>query len=161
MLNVNIITVGKLKESYLRDACAEYAKRLNGYCKLNITEIPESKLPDAPSEKEINIALSNEGKAISNLLTENNSYNIVMCIEGKQMPSEKLAEMIGRIPVEGKSRLNFVIGSSFGISEEIKKLADLRLSMSEMTFPHQLARVMLLEQLYRSFQIINGGKYHK
>lgn len=161
MINVNIITVGKLKEAYLRDACAEYAKRLGGFCKLNITELPESKLPDSPSEKEIGNALSKEGKIIAELLSENNSYNVVMCIEGKQMPSEKLAEMIGRISAEGKSRFNFVIGSSFGISEEVKKLADLRLSMSEMTFPHQLARVMLLEQLYRSFQILNGGKYHK
>ena len=161
MLNVNIITVGKLKESYLRDACAEYIKRLGGFCKLTVTELPESKLSDSPSEKEIDIALSNEGKAIREKISENNSYNIVMCIEGKQMPSEKLAEKIERVSVEGKSRLNFVIGSSFGIAEEIKKLADLRLSMSEMTFPHQLARVMLLEQLYRSFQILNGGKYHK
>ena len=161
MLNVNIITVGKLKEAYLRDACAEYAKRLGGFCKLTITELPESKLPDDPSGKEIDIALSNEGKAIAEKISGNNSYNIIMCIEGKQMSSEKLAEKIGQVSVEGKSRINFVIGSSFGISEEIKKLADLRLSMSEMTFPHQLARVMLLEQLYRSFQIINGGKYHK
>ncbi|MCH5192997.1 MAG: 23S rRNA (pseudouridine(1915)-N(3))-methyltransferase RlmH [Oscillospiraceae bacterium] len=161
MLNVNIITVGKLKEAYLRDACAEYTKRLGGFCKLNITELPESKLSDSPSEKEIQNALSIEGKAIAAMLSEKNSYNISMCIEGKQMPSEKLAETVGRISVEGKSRLNFVIGSSFGISEEVKKLADLRLSMSEMTFPHQLARVMLLEQLYRSFQILNGGKYHK
>ena len=161
MLNVNIITVGKLKEAYLRDACAEYAKRLGGFCKLTVTELPESKLPDDPSEKEIGIALSKEGKAIKDLLSENNSYNVVMCIEGKQMPSEKLAEMIGRVSVEGKSKINFVIGSSFGIAEEIKKLADLRLSMSEMTFPHQLARVMLMEQLYRSLQILNGGKYHK
>ena len=161
MLNVNIITVGKLKESYLRDACSEYTKRLGGFCKLTVTEIPESKLPDSPSEKEILNALSNEGKNIANFLSENNSYNVVMCIEGKQMSSEKLAEKIGRISVEGKSKLNFVIGSSFGIAEEIKNLADLKLSMSEMTFPHQLARVMLLEQLYRSFQILNGGKYHK
>ena len=161
MLGVNIIAIGKLKEAYLRDACAEYAKRLGGFCKMKITEIPESKLPDDPSEKEIDIALSNEGKEIEKKISENNSYNIVMCIEGKQMPSERLAEKIEQVSLEGKSKINFVIGSSFGISEEIKKLADLRLSMSEMTFPHQLARVMLLEQLYRSFQILGGGKYHK
>lgn len=161
MLNINIITVGKLKEAYLRDACAEYSKRLGGFCKLNITELPESRLPDNPSEKEISSALSHEGKAIADLLSGNNSYNIAMCIEGKQLSSEKLAEKIENISVDGKSRLNFIIGSSFGISEEVKSLADLKLSMSEMTFPHQLARVMLLEQIYRSFQIINGGKYHK
>ena len=161
MLNVNIITVGKLKESYLREACAEYSKRLGAFCKLNITEIPESRLPDNPSEKEIEIALSGEGKAIEKLLLGNNSYNIAMCIEGKQLSSEKFAEKIEKISVEGKSTLNIVIGSSCGISEEIKRLADFKLSMSEMTFPHQLARVMVLEQLYRSFQILNGGKYHK
>ena len=161
MLNVNLITVGKLKENYLRDACGEYSKRLGAFCKLNIVEIPESRLPDNPSEKEIENALSQEGKAIEKLLTGNNFYNIAMCIEGKQLSSQKLAEKIGKISVEGKSTLNIVIGSSCGISEEIKQMADFKLSMSEMTFPHQLARVMVLEQLYRSFQILSGGKYHK
>ena len=161
MLNVNLITVGKLKEGYLRDACGEYSKRLGAFCKLNIAEIPESRLPDSPSEKEIENALFQEGKAIEKLLLGNNCYNIAMCIEGKQLSSEKLAEKIGKISVEGKSTLNIVIGSSCGIWSEIKGLADFKLSMSEMTFPHQLARVMVLEQLYRSFQILNGGKYHK
>lgn len=161
MLNVNLITVGKLKENYLREACAEYSKRLNAFCKLTITEIPESRLPENPSEKEIFTALANEGKAISALLSGKGCCNIAMCIEGKQLSSEKLAEKIGSISVEGKSALNIVIGSSHGISEDVKKQSDLRLSMSEMTFPHQLARVMVLEQIYRAFQILNGGKYHK
>ena len=161
MLNVNLIVVGKLKESYLREACAEYVKRLNAFCKLTITELPESKLPDSPSEKEIFTALANEGKSIATILNGKACYNITMCIEGKQLSSEKLAEKIGSISVEGKSALNIVIGSSHGISEDVKKLSDLRLSMSEMTFPHQLARVMVLEQIYRAFQILNGGKYHK
>lgn len=161
MLNLNLIVVGKLKESYLREACAEYVKRLNAFCKLTITELPESRLPDSPSEKEIFAALANEGKSIAAILTGKGCYNIAMCIEGKQLSSEKLAEKIGSISVEGKSTLNIVIGSSHGISEDVKKLSDLRLSMSEMTFPHQLARVMVLEQVYRSFQILNGGKYHK
>ncbi|MDE6133771.1 MAG: 23S rRNA (pseudouridine(1915)-N(3))-methyltransferase RlmH [Oscillospiraceae bacterium] len=161
MLTVNLIVVGKLKESYLRDACAEYVKRLGAFCKLTITELPESKLPDSPSEKEIFTALANEGKSIAAILNGKDCYNITMCIEGKQLSSEKFAEKIGKISVEGKSTLNIVIGSSHGISEEVKSQSDLRLSMSEMTFPHQLARVMVLEQVYRAFQILNGGKYHK
>lgn len=161
MLNVNLITVGKLKESYLRDACAEYQKRLQAFCKLNIVELNESRLPDSPSEKEIKTALSNEGKAMMSLLSGNGCYNITMCIEGKQLSSVKFAEKLEKISVDGKSTVNIVIGSSFGIADEIKAMSDFKLSMSEMTFPHQLARVMLLEQLYRAFQINSGGKYHK
>lgn len=161
MLNVNIIAVGKLKESYLREACGEYSKRLGAFCKLNITELSESRLPDAPSEKEIENALAAEGRSMLPILSAKGCYNIAMCIEGSRFSSEKLAERIGKISVDGKSTLNIVIGSSCGISEEVKKQCDLRLSMSDMTFPHQLARVMVLEQLYRSFQILNGGKYHK
>ena len=161
MLNVNIIAVGKLKESYLREACGEYFKRLGAFCKPNIIELPESRLPETPSPKEIENALSNEGKSMLPLLSAKGCYNIAMCIEGKQLSSEKLAEKIGKISVDGKSTLNIVIGSSCGISEEIKAKCDMRLSMSEMTFPHQLARVMILEQLYRCFMILNGGKYHK
>lgn len=161
MLNVNLITVGKLKESYLREACAEYQKRLQTFCKLNIVELNESRLPDSPSEKEIKTALSNEGKAMMSLLNGNSCYNITMCIEGKQLSSVKFAEKLEKISVDGKSTVNIVIGSSFGIADEIKAMSDFKLSMSEMTFPHQLARVMLLEQLYRAFQINSGGKYHK
>lgn len=161
MLNVNLITVGKLKESYLRDACAEYQKRLQAFCKLNIVELNESRLHDSPSEKEIKTALSNEGKAMMSLLSGNSCYNITMCIEGKQLSSVKFAEKLKKISVDGKSTVNIVIGSSFGIADEIKAMSDFKLSMSEMTFPHQLARVMLLEQLYRAFQINSGGKYHK
>lgn len=161
MLNVNLITVGKLKESYLREACGEYAKRLQAFCRLNIVELNESRLSDNPSEKEIKTALSNEGKAMTSFLTANNCFNIAMCIEGKQLSSVKLAEKIEKISVDGKSTLNIIIGSSFGIADEIKALSDFKLSMSEMTFPHQLARVMILEQIYRAFQISSGGKYHK
>lgn len=161
MLNVNLIVVGKLKESYFREACAEYVKRLGAFCKLKITEIPESRLPDDPSEKEIKAALSAEAKAIRNLLSGKDCFNIALCIEGTMLSSEKLAEKVGEVSVSGKSTLNFVIGSSFGIDGEIKKMCGLRLSMSEMTFPHMLARVMILEQIYRAFRILNGGKYHK
>lgn len=161
MLNVNLIVVGKLKESYLREACAEYVKRLGAFCKITVMELSESKLPDSPSEKEIRTALANEGKSIAAILSGKDCYNIAMCIEGRQLSSEKLAEKIGGISVAGKSVLNIVIGSSHGISEDVKRLSDFRLSMSEMTFPHQLARIMVLEQVYRAFQILNGGKYHK
>lgn len=161
MMNVNLIVVGKLKESYFREACAEYSKRLKAFCRLSVTELAENRLPDDPSEKEIMAALSAEGKAMKNFLSGKDCFNIALCIEGTKLSSEKLAEKIGDISVSGKSTLNFVIGSSFGIDDEIKKICGLKLSMSEMTFPHMLARVMLLEQIYRAFQILNGGKYHK
>ena len=158
MLNVKIITIGKLKEKYLKDACTEYAKRLSRFCRLEITELDEYRLPDAPSKAEIEKALDAEGEAIKKQLS---GYIIAMCIEGKQLSSVKLSEKLGQIPLSGKSSVSFVIGSSFGLSDKIKSCADLKLSMSEMTFPHQLARVMLLEQIYRGFQILSGGKYHK
>ncbi|MGN0666114.1 MAG: 23S rRNA (pseudouridine(1915)-N(3))-methyltransferase RlmH [Huintestinicola sp.] len=160
MLNVNLITVGKLKEEYLRSACAEYIKRLGAYCKIKVIELPESRLPDNPSQKEISAALANEGKQISGYFRPD-CANIAMCIEGKQMSSEKFSQTLTELGVRGKSTVNLIIGSSFGIDESIKQSADIRLSMSEMTFPHQLARVMLLEQLYRAFSIASGGKYHK
>lgn len=159
MMNINLITVGKLKESYLRDACAEYVKRLGAYCRIKITELQESRLSDNPSEKEIAAALDNEGKAI--LSAAVGSAIIAMCIEGRQMSSEKFSSTLDRMGVEGKSSVSIIIGSSFGLSENVKKAAEIRMSMSEMTFPHQLARVMILEQLYRAMSISNGGKYHK
>ncbi len=161
MMTVNLITVGKLKESYLKAACDEYAKRLKTLCKLNIVELNESKLGDNPSEKEILMALSNEAKAMIGLLTGKDCYNITMCIEGKQLSSVKLSDKISQVAVEGKSTINIIIGSSFGIADEIKNISDFKLSMSEMTFPHQLARVMILEQIYRAFQIQKKSKYHK
>lgn len=161
MVNVNIITVGKLKENYLRLACDEYAKRLQAFCKLNIVELNESRLSDNPSQKEIDNGLSNEAKAMMPYVSTKNCLNIAMCIEGKQFSSVDFSNKIDNAGVAGKSTINFIIGSSFGIADEIKKMADIKLSMSMMTFPHQLARVMLLEQIYRAFQISSGGKYHK
>lgn len=158
MLNVKIITVGKLKEQYLRDACGEYLKRLKRFGSVQVVELDEYRLSDNPSQKEIEKALEIEGNSIQK---EVKGYMIAMCIEGKQLSSTKLAEKMSRISVEGQSNVSFVIGSSFGIAESVKKSADFKLSMSEMTFPHQLARVMLLEQIYRAFQINNNGKYHK
>lgn len=161
MIAVNLITIGKLKENYLRDAVSEYSKRLSGFCKLNIIELPESRLSDKPGEKEIQNALANEAKLIENYINKKSTYNISMCIEGKQLSSEELSSKIQDIGINGKSTINFIIGSSFGISPEIKSACDLKLSMSKMTFPHQLARILLLEQIYRAFQISSGGKYHK
>ena len=160
MQNVTLICVGKLKEKYLRDACDEYSKRLNAFCKLNIIELNPYRLSDNPSQSEISIALNSESKDILAKIP-NNSKVLAMCIEGKQMPSEKLSAMISQAGVEGYNSLTFIIGGSHGLSDSVKKRADFHLSMSEMTFPHQLARVMLLEQIYRSYQISNGGKYHK
>lgn len=161
MIKINLITIGKLKEKYWRDACAEYVKRLSAFCKMEIVELAESRLSDNPSEKEIMSALEQEAKAIKTYCEKKGAVNIAMCIEGEQLSSVKLSKKISGFAVQGFSTVNFIIGSSFGIAEEIKKQSHLRLSMSEMTFPHQLARVMLLEQIYRSFQIENNTKYHK
>lgn len=160
MIGITIICEGKLKEKYLRDACDEYSKRLGAYCKLNIVELTPHRIPDAPSENEIANALALEGKEILPKIP-NGAKVFAMCIEGKQMPSEKLAERLAECSVQGFSNVTFIIGGSHGLSNEVKARADFKLSMSEMTFPHQLARVMLLEQIYRAFQISTGGKYHK
>ena len=161
MIRINLITVGKLKEKYWRDAAAEYSKRLGAFCKLEIVELNESRLSDNPSEKEIAAALENEAKAMKSYTDIKGAYNIAMCIEGKQLSSEKLSKKLSECGLNGFSTVNFIIGSSFGIAPEIKAKADLRLSMSEMTFPHQLARIMLLEQVYRAFQISANTRYHK
>ena len=160
MLNVNIICLGKLKESYLRDACAEYEKRLKAFCRLNIIELSPCKLPDNPGENQIAGALDEESERI---LAKINPGDAVypLCIEGKEMPSEALSKELESCALTGESTVDFIIGSSFGLSEKVKSKAKIRLSMSKMTFPHQLARVMLLEQIYRAFMISSGGKYHK
>lgn len=158
MFNIKIITVGKLKEQYLKDACCEYLKRLKRFGNVQVIELDEYRISDNPSDKEIEKALEIEG---NNILKQAKGYLIAMCIEGKQLSSTKFAEKISRISVDGQNNISFIIGSSFGIAENVKKSADFMLSMSEMTFPHQLARVMLLEQIYRAFQINSNGKYHK
>lgn len=160
MLGITVIALGKLKEKYLRDACDEYIKRLGTLCKLKIFELDPVKLGDNPSETEIAKALEKESKDIFSK-TPQGAKVIAMCIEGKQMPSEKLSKYFENTAVSGCGEIVFVIGSSFGLDESVKKRADMRLSMSEMTFPHQLARVMLLEQIYRAFMISNSSKYHK
>ncbi len=160
MQTVTIICEGKLKEKFLRDACDEYSKRLSAFCKLNIVELTPHRLPDNPSDSEISIALQAESKDILSKIP-NGAKVYAMCIEGKQMPSEKLSAQLSQCAVQGYNNVVFIIGGSHGLSDDVKKRADFKLSMSEMTFPHQLARIMLLEQIYRAYQILNGGKYHK
>lgn len=159
-MNVTVICLGKLKESYLRDACAEYVKRLGAFCKINIVELNPVKLPDNPSQSQIDAALDAEAKLITEKIPKGAAV-FAMCIEGKQYSSEKFSAVLNTAGIEGGANAAFIIGSSFGLSEKVKQMSKYKLSMSEMTFPHQLARVMLLEQIYRAFQISNGGKYHK
>ena len=161
MIRENLITVGKLKEKYWRDAAAEYVKRLGAFCKVEIVELNECRLPDSPSDKEIQSALESEAASMQKYLDVNGAYNIAMCIEGKQLTSEELSAAMTDCGTRGYSTLNFIIGSSFGIAPAVKQRADMKLSMSKMTFPHQLARILLLEQIYRGFQIEKGSKYHK
>lgn len=160
MLNVSIVCVGKLKEKYWRDACDEYSKRLGGFCRFKIVEVDEEKISDNPSQQQIENTIKKEGERIISKIPKGAKV-FAMCIEGKQMPSPKLAEKLDRLAVDGTSDIAFIIGGSWGLSEQVKSAAEIRMSMSEMTFPHQLARVMLCEQIYRAFQISTGGKYHK
>ena len=159
MATIRFITVGSLKEEYLRDAVKEYEKRLSGFCKVEQINLKEAKLSQDPSDAEINRALAEEAKAILAAMPDR-SYKIAMCVEGKQFSSEELAEKIERAFSEA-NELCFVIGSSHGLDESVKRTADLRLSVSKMTFPHQLMRVLLLEAVYRCMNIIKGTKYHK
>ena len=160
MLNVKIYVTGTLKEQYYKDAIAEYKKRLNAYCKLDIIEYKEYKLPDDPSQKLIDQALLEEGKKILSDISPR-AYKIAMCVEGKQLSSEELAKKIEEITVSGYSEIVLIIGSSFGMTDAVKQRANFRLSVSKLTFPHQLLRVILYEAAYRAMSIINGTKYHK
>lgn len=159
-MNITVIALGKLKEKYLKDAISEYTKRISAYGKTEIIELTPVKLSDNPSQAEIDSALLKEAEEIKKKIP-NNSYVFSLCVEGKEKSSEDFAKAISQAAINGKSNIAFIIGSSFGLSTEIKKLSDFRLSFSPMTFPHQLMRVMLLEQIYRAFQINNNGKYHK
>lgn len=160
MMNIQIIVLGKLKEKYMKDFSAEYEKRLSGFCKLTVTELEPVRLSDNPSEKEIANALKKEAVLIKEKMLPN-AFVFSMCIEGKEISSEELSRQIENIGISGQNNIVFIIGSSFGLSEEIKKESNIRLSMSPMTFPHKLARIMLLEQIYRAFSISHGSKYHK
>ena len=160
MVNLNIICLGKLKEQYLRDASAEYLKRMQTICKLTVTEIPAEKLSENPSQKEIDRALDAEGKKIIEKIPKGSAV-FAMCIEGKQRSSEELSAELDNLALSGVSNAVFIIGGSFGLSDEVKMKSKYKLSMSRMTFPHQIARIMLLEQLYRASQISIGTRYHK
>ena len=160
MLNIKLLCVGRMREKFYIDAFREYQKRLQSYCRLELTELSEERLGDRPSDAEIRSALAKEGQEILKNVPPD-AYLVALCVEGKQMPSEGMAGLIAARESSGKPRLCFVIGGSFGLSEAVKARADLRLSMSEMTFPHHLARVMLIEQVYRGFKINEGARYHK
>ena len=160
MININFIVLGKLKEKYMKEFSAEYEKRLSGYCKLTVTELEPVKLSDNPSEQEIKNALAKETQMIKAKIPKN-SFVFSMCIEGKQMSSEELSKKLEDIALSGKNNITFIIGSSFGLSDEIKQMSDYKFSMSKMTFPHKLARIMLTEQVYRALSITNNAKYHK
>ena len=159
MLNVKLITIGTLKESYLREAAKEYEKRLGAYCKFTEVNLSEVKLPEKPSQKEIDAALEAEAKQILAAMSPR-AFKIALCVEGKQLSSEQLAKKFEEIG-QTHGEVVLIIGSSFGLSPTVKSACDLRLSVSALTFPHQLMRVILLEATYRALTIIKGTPYHK
>ncbi len=160
MLNIRLICVGKLKERFYAEAVAEYEKRLNTFCRLELIELPEERLGERPSAAEIEAALEKEAQQIEKKLLKDGKL-ICLCVEGEQLDSESFAGLLVRAENSGKPRISFVIGGSFGLASGLKAKADYRMSMSKMTFPHHLARVMLAEQIYRGFQIKEGTRYHK
>ena len=160
MQRVTVLCVGKLKEKFYIDAAAEYVKRLQRHCKLELIELPEQRLPDDPSPAEIQKALRTEGDAIRQRLPKGGAV-IALCIEGKPCSSDELSRRMADFGIQGKTQLTFLVGGSVGLDEDLKRQADWRLSMSPMTFPHHMARIMLLEQIYRAYQIADGTKYHK
>lgn len=159
-MNITLITVGKIKEKFLKDAIAEYSKRLSKYCKVNIVEVSDEKTPDNASEKEELAIKEKEGDLILKHIKDN-MYVVALDLKGENLTSPEFAEFIRKLGVKGKSNITFVIGGSLGISEKVLKRANYKLCFSKMTFPHQLFRVMLLEQIYRGFRIIKGEPYHK
>jgi 23S rRNA (pseudouridine1915-N3)-methyltransferase len=160
MFDITLIAMGKLKEKFYLSAAAEYEKRMKGYCQFNLIELPEVRLPENPSQAEINAALEKEADTILAKIPKG-ACSCVRTPEGKLLSSEALADKMKEVKLTGKSSACFIIGSSFGMSPRVKAKADLKLSMSPMTFPHHLARVMVLEQLYRAEAIQAGSKYHK
>lgn len=159
-MNVNIVAVGKIKEKYLKDAIDEYSKRLSRFCKLKITEVPDEPMSDRPSDAEKAQILKKEAEKIDSAIGTTDIL-VTLCVEGKQLSSEKFAQFFSTETVKGASSFTFVIGGSLGMHDEIKAKSKLKLSFSEMTFPHQLMRVILLEQIYRAFKINANESYHK
>lgn len=160
MLNIKIIAIGDLKEKYLRDACEEYKKRLGAWARVEEIVLKEERLPDNPTEAQIKAGLEAEERKILEKISQK-AYVIAMCVEGKQLSSEEYAKKIEEITVCGYSEIVLIIGSSFGMTDTVKSRANFRLSVSRLTFPHQLLRVILYEATYRAMSIINGTKYHK
>ena len=159
-MKITVITVGKIKEKYLKDAIAEYSKRLSKYCKLDIVEVADEKTPDNASETVENQIRAKEGERILKYVKDD-AYVITLEIKGRQVTSEELADKIDTLGIQGTSHITFIIGGSIGLGEEVLARSDYALSFSKMTFPHQLMRVILLEQIYRSYRIIHGEPYHK
>ena len=161
MIRINIICIGKIKEKYFTDAIGEYTKRLSAFCKFTITELSEEKIKsNNPNEAQIFEVINAEGKRILQKIGAQD-YVIARCIEGKMLSSEELSRTIDSVSISGKSTVDFIIGGSYGLSDDVKNRADFKLSMSRMTFPHQMARMILSEQIYRAFEISSNGKYHK
>lgn len=160
IMKITIVTVGKIKEKYLRDAIAEYTKRLSKYCKLEMIEVADEKTPDHASETVEDMIRSKEAERILKYIKDD-AYVITLEIKGKMLTSEELADKVDTLGIQGVSHIAFVIGGSIGLGEEVLKRSDYALSFSKMTFPHQLMRVILLEQIYRSYRIITGQPYHK
>lgn len=159
-MKITVITVGKIKEKYLKDAIAEYTKRLGKYCKLEIIEVADEKTPDAASTTVEEQIRAKEAERIMKYVKDD-AYVLTLEIVGKQLTSEELADKIEKLGVQGTSHITFIIGGSIGLGKEVLSRSDYALSFSKMTFPHQLMRVILLEQIYRSYRIINGEPYHK
>lgn len=159
-MNIQIICVGKLKEKYLKDAICEYSKRLGRFCSFKITELPDERIPENASEAQCKIVTEREGESILKK-TGRDSYVIALCVEGKSINSEEFAHMISRVMLSGKSSIDFIIGGSLGLSDKVKERSDFKLSFSSLTFPHQLMRLILSEQIYRAFKINANEEYHK
>lgn len=159
-MKITLLTVGKIKEKYLRDGIAEYAKRLGRYCRLEIIEVADEKTPDNASDHEVELIKDKEGERILKNIRRDATV-IALAIDGKMLSSEQLADKIRQLGVMGESHIQFIIGGSLGLSDRVLEAADMLLSFSKMTFPHQLMRVILLEQVYRSYRIIQGEPYHK
>ena len=159
-MNIDVVAVGKIKEKYLNEGIKEYSKRLSRYCSLGMVEVDDEKAPENLSDKEMEMIKYKEGEKILSKIPSG-AYVVALAIEGKQLSSEALSEKLGDIMVEGNSHIIFVIGGSLGLSKEVLKRANLKLSFSKMTFPHQLMRMILLEQIYRAYRIMRNEPYHK
>lgn len=159
-MKITILCVGKVKEKFYRDAIDEFTKRLSRYCKLEIIEVADEKTKEEATETELRLVKDKEGERLLKNIKDD-TYVICLCIDGKQLDSEELSDKVERLGIQGTSHIIFVIGGSLGLSDSVIKRADYKLSFSKMTFPHQLMRVILLEQVYRAYRIMNNEPYHK